>query len=177
MTRAARSSVRRPKYADGVEDTAPPADWVACQEDPLPLAEAMDWAVLPGCGAVTSFVGTVRDHAEGRTGVVSVHYEAYREQVEPKLAEVAAAARRRWPGLGRVALVHRIGTLAVGEASVLVVVSAPHRAEAFDAARFCIDTVKTAVPIWKHETWDGGTDWGLGAQPVTPADAPVGQVP
>lgn len=154
-----------------VETPAPTADWIACQDEPLPVAEAMAWAVLPGCGALSSFVGTVRDHAEGRTGVVRVHYEAYREQVVPKLADVAEAARRRWPAVGRLALVHRVGTLAVGEASVLVVVSAPHRAEAFDAARFCIDTLKAAVPIWKRETWEGGTGWGLGAQPVAPADA------
>lgn len=135
------------------------------------MAQALGWSVLPGCGAVTSFVGTVRDHAEGRTGVVSVHYEAYRELVVPKLADVAAAARGQWPDLGRLALLHRVGTLAVGEASVLVVVSAPHRAAAFDAARFCIDTIKAAVPIWKRETWDGGSDWGLGAKPVSAVDA------
>lgn len=134
------------------------------------MAEALDWSVVPGCGAVASFVGTVRDHAEGRTGVVSVHYEAYRELVVPKLADVAAAARRQWSDLGRLALLHRVGTLAVGEASVLVVVSAPHRAAAFDAARFCIDTIKATVPIWKRETWDGGSDWGLGAQPLSAVD-------
>lgn len=135
------------------------------------MAEALDWSVLPSCGAVTSFVGTVRDHADGRTDVIKVHYEAYRELVVPKLVDVAAAARRQWPDLGRLALLHRVGTLAVGEASVLVVVSAPHRAAAFDAARFCIDTIKAAVPIWKLETWDGGSDWGLGAQPVSAVDA------
>lgn len=146
------------------------AEWIACQDDSLPVAEVMAWVVLPGCGAVTSFVGTVRDHAEGRADVRAVTYEAYREQVEPKLAAVAGEARRRWPELGRVAILHRVGTLAVGEASVLVAVSAPHRAEAFDAARFCIDTVKRAAPIWKHETWDGGSGWGLGAEPVVSAD-------
>lgn len=134
------------------------------------MAEALDWSVLPGCGAVASFVGTVRDHAEGRAGVVSVHYEAYRELVVPKLADVAAAARGQWPDLGRLALLHRVGTLTVGEASVLVVVSAPHRATAFDAARFCIDSIKATVPIWKRETWEGGSDWGLGAQPLSAVD-------
>lgn len=145
-------------------------DWIACVDTPLPLAEAQAWCILPSCGAVTSFIGTVRDHADGREDVVSVTYEAYQEQVEPKLAAVAAAARRRWPGLGRLALLHRVGTLAVGEASVLVVASTAHRSEAFDAARYCIDTIKHAVPIWKRETWAGGSAWGLGAQALRAPD-------
>ncbi|MGH9208162.1 MAG: molybdenum cofactor biosynthesis protein MoaE, partial [Acidimicrobiales bacterium] len=68
-------------------------------------------------------------------------------------------ARDRWPDLGRVAILHRVGKLAVTDASVVVVVSSPHRAEAFEASRFSIDMVKTAVPIWKLETWSGGEAW------------------
>lgn len=148
---------------------APPTehnDWIACTDDPLPISEAMSWVVLPRCGAVVSFVGTVRDHAEGRSDVTEVEYEAYREQVEPKLASVAGSARTRWGDLGRLVLVHRVGRLAVGDASVLVVASTPHRAEAFAAAQYCIDTLKQTVPIWKREHWAGGSDWGTGAQPV-----------
>jgi molybdopterin synthase catalytic subunit len=143
----------------------PPGDdtWVALSPLPLPLAAVADWAVLPRCGAVVVFTGTVRDHAEGRPGVSSLEYEAYTGQVEPRFAGIADEARRRWPDLGRVALLHRTGTLEVGEASVAVAVSAPHRAEAFDAARFSIDAVKASVPIWKRETWDGGSDWAGGA--------------
>jgi molybdopterin synthase catalytic subunit len=98
--------------------------------------------------------------------VSSLAYEAYEEQVVPKLAAIAADARRRWPVLGRLALLHRVGTLEVGESSVVVVASAPHRPEAFDAARFGIDALKATVPIWKRETWDGGEDWGLCAHDV-----------
>ena len=83
------------------------------------------------------FSGTVRDHAEGRPGVTALTYEAYAEEVEPRLAEIAARPPgERWPALGRLALLHRIGRLEVGECSVLVVASAPHRAEAFEAARY-----------------------------------------
>jgi len=142
------------------------ADWLGLTTSPLPVAEASAWAVVPGCGAVVVFAGTVRDHADGRPGVTALEYEAYEEQVRPRLSAVAAGARTRWPGLGRLALLHRVGPLAVSEVSVLVAVSAPHRPEAFDAARFCIDTVKTTVPIWKRETWAGGTDWGMCAHPV-----------
>jgi molybdopterin synthase catalytic subunit len=124
------------------------------------------WAERPQCGAVVLFTGTVRDHAEGRSGVTSLEYEAYEEEVSVRLAAIAAEARRRWPMLGRVALLHRVGSLEVGDTSVLVVVSTPHRAEAFDAARFCIDTLKTTVPLWKRETWEGGTDWAATSHPL-----------
>lgn len=126
----------------------------------------MRWSVRADCGAQVVFTGTVRDHAEGRAGVSLVEYEAYAEQVEPRLSQLAAEARRRWPALGRLVLLHRIGELAVGECSVVVVASAPHRAEAFEAARWCIDTLKETAPIWKREVWDGGAGWGTGARPV-----------
>ena len=84
------------------------------------------------------------------------------------MREVVAEARRRWTDLERVVLQHRTGELALSEASVLVVVASPHRAEAFDAARFCIDTLKETVPIWKAEDWDGGRDWALGEHPIRP---------
>jgi molybdopterin synthase catalytic subunit len=128
---------------------------------------AMGWATLPACGAQVVFSGTVRDHAEGRSGVSRIEYEAYSEQVEPRLADIAGEARHRWPTLGRIALLHRVGELSLGECSVLVVVSAPHRAEAFDAARWTIDTLKEVVPIWKRETWEGGVGWGTGAHDLT----------
>ncbi|HMD46879.1 MAG TPA: molybdenum cofactor biosynthesis protein MoaE [Acidimicrobiales bacterium] len=145
-------------------------DWLALTPDPLPVADVTSWAVTRRCGAVVTFVGTVRDHSEGRSGVTTLDYEAYAEQVEPRLAEVAAAARARWPVIGRIALVHRVGALSVEEAAVVVTVSTPSRDEAFAAARFCIDTVKATVPIWKRETWDGGTDWGTCAHDLTDVD-------
>jgi molybdopterin synthase catalytic subunit len=135
-------------------------DWLGLTSEPLPFGAVADWAVLPSCGAVVVFAGTVRDHADGRPGVTGLAYEAYVEQVEPKLAEVAASAREQWPMLGRIALLHRIGPLELSDVAVLVAVSAPHRPEAFDAARWCIDTIKASVPIWKQETWSGGVAWG-----------------
>lgn len=147
----------------------PPSDgdnWVALTTEPLPADTTFSWAVRPDCGAVVSFAGTVRDHAEGRGGVTSLEYEAYAEQVEPRLAAIADEARQTWPGLGRVVLLHRTGVLPLTEMSVLVVVSAGHRGEAFAAARYCIDTLKATVPIWKKEHWAGGSDWGTGARDV-----------
>ena len=145
----------------------PDADtWIALTGDPLPVGAAADWAVRPDCGAVVLFTGTVRDTAEGRAGVTGLEYEAYVEHAVPRMEEIAAEARRRWPGVGRVALLHRIGALAVEEAAVVVVAAAPHRGEAFDAARWCIDTLKATVPIWKKERWSDGEGWGLGAEDV-----------
>src|SRR5664280_123459 len=141
--------------------------WVEVSRDPLPLVDVAAWAIDPACGGLNIFCGTVRDHSDGRPGVVCLEYEAYTEQVEPRLAALAEAACSRWPGLGRVALLHRVGTLAVGEMSVVVAVSAPHRREAIEASSWCIDTLKATVPIWKREVWEGGSDWGLCTHDLT----------
>ncbi|MHB1488131.1 MAG: molybdenum cofactor biosynthesis protein MoaE [Acidimicrobiales bacterium] len=146
--------------------------WLHIGPEPMPVAQAMAWAVQPDCGAVVTFVGTVRDHAEGRQGVVGLDYEAYLEPGLRRLSEIAEGCCSRWPDVGRVALLHRLGPLGVTDVSVVVVVSSPHRPEAFEAARWAIDTLKSTVPIWKKETWqDGsalGSDWGTQTQPVVP---------
>ena len=83
--------------------------------------------------------------------------------VVPKLAEIAAETRARWPEVGRIAMIHRVGRLELGESSVVCAVSAPHRPPAFEAARFTIDALKVAVPVWKREVWPDGSDWGTNA--------------
>jgi molybdopterin synthase catalytic subunit len=145
-------------------------DWVALVDGPLPVDAATAWAVRTDCGAVVSFSGTARDHAGDRRGVTGLEYEAYEEQARPRMAAIAAAAHVRWPELGRLALIHRLGPVPIGESAVVVVASAPHRAEAFEAARFAIDAVKATVPIWKRESWDGGESWGIDAQHVVELD-------
>jgi molybdopterin synthase catalytic subunit len=151
---------------------APEGDtWLGLTASPLPVADAVSWAVRPDCGGLVLFSGTARDHADGRPGVERLEYEAYDSQVVPRLRDVAGEARNRWPTVRRIALLHRTGVLDVGDSAVVVVVSAPHRAEAFEAARFCIDTLKRSVPIWKRETWSGGESWGLEAQHIVDAGA------
>jgi molybdopterin synthase catalytic subunit len=162
-------------------ELSPPAtgDWIAVDEGPLPVDRAWTWANLPSCGGIVTFCGTVRDHSDGRPGVTSLAYEAYVEQVVPRLAQVAETARQRWPVIGRLVLLHRVGTLEVGDVAVVVVASTPHRAEAFAAAEFCIDTLKHTVPIWKRETWEGGEDWSVCAEDIEAAAghlAPVAPV-
>jgi molybdopterin synthase catalytic subunit len=134
-------------------------DWIAVSTNALPVDLARLWATVAACGGVVTFCGTVRDHSEGRPGVSSLEYEAYLEYVVPKMASVALTARRQWPDVGRLALLHRVGTLKVGEVAVVVVASAAHRGTAFAAAEHSIDAIKRTVPIWKRETWECGSDW------------------
>lgn len=145
--------------------------WLGLSGDPLPVTAAAEWVVRPDCGAVVVFSGTARDHAPDRPGVEQLDYEAYEEQVEPRLRTIADEARMRWPTLGRIVLIHRVGVVPVTESAVVVAVSAPHRDEAFAAARFGIDAIKASVPIWKHERWDGGEAWGSDAQDLVDARA------
>lgn len=144
------------------------SDWLALTSEPLRLDAALDWAGGRAWGGVVGFSGVVRETAEGRTGVSAIDYEAYDPQVLPRFAEIAAGARRQWPEVGRLVVWHRTGRVETGESSVVVAASAPHRAEAFDACRYLIDTLKSTVPIWKREHWPGGSDWSPAAHPIRP---------
>ena len=152
-------------------------DWVALTDAELPAAAAAGWATVPSAGAVVTFAGVVRDHAEGRSGVTAMTYEAYAGPAERALSEIAAEMRRRWPDLARIALLHRVGDLELSQTSVLVVVSAPHRGVAFEAAAFAIDTLKETAPIWKQEHWAGGSDWAVDQHPIRKVSHPAGSVP
>jgi len=115
----------------------------------------------PECGAVNLFLGTTRDHHEGRQ-VVRLEYEAYPRMALAALAELERQARERF-GVAHCAVVHRLGEVPVGEPSVAVAVSSPHRAAAFDASRWLMDELKRSVPIWKKEHFaGGGAEWVKG---------------
>ena len=144
-----------------------PNTWVSLTTDELQVGAIYDWCLQDDCGAIVVFSGTVRDHSEHRTVVSLLEYEAYEEQVEPRLGLIVDEMRACWPDVRRVALLHRIGSLSLKESSVVVAVSSPHRPEAFEAARFGIDTLKKTIPIWKREVWDGGDDWGLASQEIS----------
>ena len=119
----------------------------------------------PSCGAAVTFTGTARDHAAGPPRRAPPRVRGLRgARPSRRLEALAAEVRVRWPDVGRVALLHRTGVVELGEAAVVVAVSAPHRAEAFEAARCAIDELKRTVPIWKREAWAGGESWGLEAQ-------------
>jgi len=126
--------------------------------DAIDPDEATRAVSAPGSGAVVTFLGTVRDHSGGKT-VAELQYDAYEPMAEAKLREVAEEAAGQWP-LDGVAVIHRLGRLAVGETSVAIAVSSAHRADAFAACRHIIDRIKEIVPIWKQEIWtDGTTEW------------------
>lgn len=109
-------------------------------------------------GAVVLFLGTTREFTKGKQ-TASLDYECYPQMAEAKLAELEAHAREKWP-LVHVSIVHRLGRLGLGEASIAIAVSSPHRQAAFEAGKWLIDTIKEDVPIWKQENWaDGTSEW------------------
>jgi len=116
----------------------------------------------PDAGATVLFLGTVRDHSEGKEGITHLEYEVYREVVAEKIREIAEESARKWPVL-TVVVEHRSGKVELGEASVAVAVASAHRADAFEAARHIIDELKMRAPIWKKEFWPGGAEWSVGS--------------
>lgn len=127
-------------------------------EHPLDPAALAAYVQTPEDGAVVTFAGVARNHFGGRPTAFLV-YEAYAELARPVLEQIAEEARARWP-IGRAAMHHRVGRLAIGETAVLVVVAAPHRHEAFEAAEYIMDRIKEIAPIWKKEHWaDGEAEW------------------
>jgi molybdopterin synthase catalytic subunit len=129
---------------------------------PLDGSEALAFVADPGSGGTVLFAGTVRDHSDAG-GVTGLTYEAWEERALTLLEAIAAEMFERWP-LRKVALLHRVGELEIGETSVLVCCSAPHRAEAFEAARHGIERVKADVPIWKKERLiTGEAHWVMGS--------------
>lgn len=121
----------------------------------------------PAVGAIVSFAGLVRNTNEGRE-VLALEYEAYAEMAEPLLAQIGDEIKARWP-VEAVAIVHRVGRLAIGEASVVIAVASSHRQGAFEAGRYAIDRVKDMVPIWKKEVFQGGEVWIEGPEGAHPA--------
>jgi molybdopterin synthase catalytic subunit len=130
--------------------------------EPLSVQDALTFIADPGAGGSCLFIGTVRDRSEAGD-VTGLHYEAWDDLASERLGEIAAEMLDRWP-LQRVAILHRTGDLAVGEASVVVACSAPHRAEAFEACRHGIERLKEDVPIWKKEGLvSGDAQWVMGS--------------
>jgi molybdopterin synthase catalytic subunit len=126
-------------------------------EGPLDVAAVLREVEDPEAGALASFVGTVRRRSRGRD-VVHLEYEAYEEMAEPMLARLGDELTGRH-GLCAVAVHHRLGRVEIGEASVVIAVSAPHRSAALDACREAIETLKTTIPLWKKEVYAGGEEW------------------
>ncbi len=146
--------------------SAPTANWISITQSPLSPDELSKWVVQTNCGAVVTFSGIVRDHSNSRDDVIALDYETVPELAERRMTDIVDEARKRWPTLGRVAIHHRIGRVELSVSTVIVAVSAPHRDVAFDAARYCIDALKSSVPMWKREVWEGGSAWSEEATPL-----------
>jgi MoaE-MoaD fusion protein len=127
------------------------------QSGPLDLEAVVREVARPDAGAVATFIGTTREHSRGRE-VTRLEYDAYPEMAEAEMARIAGALRERHDILD-VAMAHRVGEVPIGEASVVIAVSAAHRAAAMDACREAIDTLKQTVPVWKKEVFEGGEEW------------------
>jgi molybdopterin converting factor subunit 1 len=127
------------------------------QEEPLDLSAVVEQVRDPAAGAIATFIGTTRDHNRGRE-VVHLEYDAYPEMAEAEMAKIAAEVTERH-GVARVAMAHRTGHVPIGEASVIIAVSAAHRGAALSACRDAIDTLKQTVPVWKKEVFAGGEEW------------------
>jgi molybdopterin synthase catalytic subunit len=129
--------------------------------DPLDPGTVASIVSAPECGAVTTFVGLVRDHNSGRR-VLWLDYEAYEPLAVKAFERIDEEARSRWPSV-RLAIHHRTGRVTIGEASVAIAAASAHRADAFSASRFAIERIKQIAPIWKHEHFEGGEVWIEGA--------------
>ena len=126
--------------------------------EPIDYHDLTEQVRRPHCGGVITFLGTVRDLTDDKV-TLALDYDAYPQMAEQKMAELEEEARQRWP-IGEIVIVHRLGHLEVGEISIAIAVSCPHRAQAFEACRHVIDRFKEIVPIWKKENWaDGSTEW------------------
>lgn len=141
-------------------------EWISVGPDPLAVADVGAWVVSPRCGATVTFCGTVRESSTTGQDIVALEYDTSDDLAHTRIREVIAELRRRWPDVEAVAVHHRTGRVELGEVTVVVAVSAPHRQEAFAAGQFCIDAVKATVPMWKREIWEGGSAWSAEATPI-----------
>lgn len=131
---------------------------IALTHSPIDPSAILAQVASNDAGAVVLFLGTTREFTKGRQ-TASLDYECYPQMAETKLAELETQAREKWP-LVHVSIVHRLGRLGLGEASIAIAVSSPHRQAAFEAGKWLIDTIKEDVPIWKQENWaDGTSEW------------------
>ena len=146
----------------------PESDLILLTHDAIDPAALVRHVRTPADGAVVTFDGCVRNQSHNRR-TLYLDYEAYESMAVAKLHEIAAAARAQF-AIDRVAIAHRLGRLEIGETSVFIAVSAPHRPAAFDACRFLIDTLKRTVPIWKKEFFEDGAVWADGELPPAPPE-------
>jgi molybdopterin synthase catalytic subunit len=164
-------STSSPKPSSTATDAAS-GDLVLLVREPIDPAALIRQVRTAADGAVVTFDGCVRNQSHGRR-TLYLDYEAYESMAVAKIQEIAGALHEKF-AIDRVAIAHRLGRLEIGETSVFIAISAPHRPAAFDACRFAIDTLKRTVPIWKKEYFEDGAVWADGELPPAPADTSTG---
>jgi MoaE-MoaD fusion protein len=151
--------------------TPPSGDLISLGHEIIDADSLVDHVRTGADGAIVTFDGRVRNQSHGRR-TLYLDYEAYESMALAKMREIAAEVHAKFP-IDRVAIAHRLGRLEIGETSVFIAVSAPHRAAAFEACRHAIDTLKRSVPIWKKEYFEDGAVWADGELPPVPQDTPA----
>ncbi len=138
-------------------DTVQKINHIAIKNIPLDASDIISRVTSPHCGAIDVFIGTVRNQTKGKP-VVRLEFEAYEKMAFKEMKKIVDQAREKWP-VEHMAMVHRTGSLQIGEIAVIIAVSTPHRAASFAACQFAIDTLKETVPIWKKEIFEDGEVW------------------
>jgi MoaE-MoaD fusion protein len=151
--------------------TPPSDDLISLGHETIDADSLVDHVRTGADGAIVTFDGCVRNQSHGRR-TLYLDYEAYESMALAKMREIAAEVHAKFP-INRAAIAHRLGRLEIGETSVFIAVSAPHRAAAFEACRYAIDTLKRSVPIWKKEYFEDGAVWADGELPPVPQDTPA----
>jgi molybdopterin synthase catalytic subunit len=160
-----------PPVSGGAAEAEPATSLFRVTREPMDAQQLVELVRQDEAGAVTLFYGVVRNHSEGRD-VERLEYEAHESMALRQMREVAAETKRRFPEISEIGVWHRIGVLEIGETSLLVAVSSPHRKEAFEACHWAVDRVKEVVPVWKKEHWAGGGAWVEGHTVEPPLLAP-----
>ncbi|XP_060617459.2 molybdopterin synthase catalytic subunit-like [Anolis sagrei] len=140
------------------ENEDEPKDIIKLNCEKLSADEISALVISPCCGAVSLFIGTTRNNFEGRK-VIQLDYEAYAPMAEAELKKICADIRLKWPSVKHIAIHHRLGSVPISEASVMVAISSPHRTESLEAVQYCINTLKATVPIWKKEVYEDDSSW------------------
>ncbi|XP_075182737.1 molybdopterin synthase catalytic subunit-like [Anomaloglossus baeobatrachus] len=135
------------------EQSGEPQDFIRICPEKLSTEEVSELVVSPSCGAVSIFVGTTRNNFDGKK-VVHLEYEAYVPMAEAEIKKILTDIRQKWPSVQHMAVYHRLGLVPITEASVIIAISSPHRDDSLEAVKFCINTLKTTVPIWKKEVYE-----------------------
>ncbi|NXY59052.1 MOC2B synthase, partial [Callaeas wilsoni] len=135
-----------------------PKDFIKLKSEKLSVDEVSELVISPYCGAVSLFIGTTRNHFEGKK-VIHLEYEAYTSMAETEIKKICRDVRQKWPSVKHIAVHHRLGVVPITEASVIIAVSSPHRAESLEAVMYCINTLKASVPIWKKEIYEDEYSW------------------